>query len=135
MNKLTKSLLVTCAIFAFGNAHADQSAAVQADFTNVANIETVKEVQPKYPALAVRSGVEGYVILSYDLDANGKPKDIEIMEEHPKRVFSHAAIRALKASRFSVVDAEGVSYSVNGLARRYDFQFPADFNPRTARRR
>ncbi len=135
MKNVSKTLLLACAILGFQQAQAESPAAVTANFTNVADIETVRDVEPKYPALAIKTGVEGYVVLSYDLNASGKPVEIEVVEEHPKRVFSKSAIRALKASRFSVVDEAGTEYSVEGLARRYDFQFPKEFRSRTARRR
>lgn len=136
MNNVLKTVLVTCAILGFQHAQAEQQApALKADFFNVGAIETVKEVAPDYPRLAVRSGVEGYVVLSYNLDANGKPVDIAVVEAQPKRVFNESAIRALKASRFAVIDAEGTSYAIEGLARRYDFQFPEGAKTnRTARR-
>ena len=133
MKNVLKALLVTCAVMGLQQAQAEEHT-LKADFFNVGAIETLKDVAPDYPKLAMRSGVEGYVVLAYNLDANGKPIDIKVVEAQPKRVFTHSAIKALKASRFAVVDDAGTAYSVEGLARRYDFQFPEQAQSRTARR-
>ncbi|WP_317931307.1 energy transducer TonB [Halioxenophilus sp. WMMB6] len=134
MKKVVQTLLVAFTFLGLQQVQADEAKAVKADFFNVADIATIHEVEPAYPKLAMRTGVEGYVILSYNLDASGKPIDIKVVEEHPRRVFAEAAIRALKASRYEVVDQAGTAYVVKGLARRYDFQFPEELMARTARR-
>ncbi len=134
MKKLIPSLLFAGALVGFQPAIAEQNPqSIKANFSNVASIETVKDVAPKFPRLANRTGTEGHVVLSYNLDANGKPVDIKVVEEHPKRVFATTAIKALKASRFSVTDDEGTSYAVEGLSRRYDFQRSEQAANRTAR--
>lgn len=134
MKKLIPSILFVGALVGFQPAMAEERHyAIEANFSNVAAIETIKDVAPRFPRLADRTGVEGHVVLSYNLDANGKPVDIKVVEEHPKRVFATSAIKALKASRFSVTDDEGTSYAVNGLSRRYDFERPEQAANRTAR--
>ncbi|BFM05414.1 TonB family protein [Halioxenophilus aromaticivorans] len=134
MRKLIPSLLFAGALVGFQPTMAEERhSAIKADFSNVASIETVKDVAPAFPRLAVRTGAEGHVVLSYNLDVNGKPVDVKVVEEHPKRVFTSSAVKALKASRFSVTDDEGTSYAVKGLARRYDFQRPEAELNRTAR--
>jgi protein TonB len=131
--KTTVLAALTCGLLSV-SAIAEQKT-IKANFDNVDEIKTVKMVEPAYPKLAIRSGTEGYVVLSYNLDANGQPVDIKVLEEHPKRVFTHSAKRALKASRFVMTDAQGTNYAVEGLLQRYDFAFPQDQKlNRTARR-
>lgn len=121
MRKLIPALLFASTLVV-QQAAAQEAHTIKANFSNVASIETVKEVVPNFPRLADRNGAEGSVVLSYNLDVNGKPVDIKVVEAQPKRIFTKAALRALKASRFSVTDDQGTSYAVEGLSRRYDFQ-------------
>jgi len=124
MKKLFHTLLIAGAFVGFQQASAEEQHSVHANFSNVASIETIKDVAPTFPRMAVRTNAQGYVVLAYNLDASGKPVDIKVVEEQPKRTFTASAINALKASRFSVVDDAGTAYAVKGLSRRYDFQLP-----------
>lgn len=119
MKKIIPALMVAGALVGSQYALAEQG---PASLANNASIQKVQDVTPQFPRLATRAGTEGHVVLSYNLDVNGKPVDIKVVEEQPKRVFTASAVKALKASRFSVIDDQGTSYAVEGLSRRYDFQ-------------
>ena len=43
---------------------------------NFSSPKVKKKVVPKYPRFAQEKGIQGYVILKYDLDINGKPSNI-----------------------------------------------------------
>lgn len=96
-----KSILLVVAIvsasFASISQANDQSSVV---------LPTEKSVAPQYPASAHRKGMSGYVLVEFSLDEKGRARDIVVVDEQPKRVFSKAAIRALKRSSF---DVEGAS--------------------------
>ena len=100
LNKIVSLCVVTmlsAGAFAGQQANVEQTVKPQ---------PAVKKVAPKYPEMAHRKGVSGYVLVEYKLDEKGRAQDIEVVEAQPKRVFSKAAIRALKRSRFDVVDVD-----------------------------
>ncbi|MDF5627438.1 energy transducer TonB, partial [Vibrio parahaemolyticus] len=57
-------------------------------------------VDPRYPSKALKRRVEGYVIMRFTIDATGRPKDIEVIEAEPERMFEREAIRALKKWKY-----------------------------------
>lgn len=93
---LLASVLFTGAVFAADGA--EQPAREM--------VPVLKKVAPVYPEMAHRKGLSGYVLVEYKLNENGRATDIEVVEAKPKRVFSKAAVRALKRSKFDVVSAE-----------------------------
>ncbi|MDR2480355.1 MAG: energy transducer TonB [Treponema sp.] len=61
-----------------------------------------------YPPIALRSGIEGRVILELFIDQNGLIQQIRVMGETPKeRGFADAAVRALAGKRASPAMANG----------------------------
>jgi len=65
-----------------------------------------------YPPIALRSGIEGRVILELFIDRHGQIQRIEIMQERPEgRGFGEAAVKAFTGMRCvpAVADGEPVS--------------------------
>ena len=58
--------------------------------------------EPRYPSAAIRDCIEGSVIMSYDINPQGRPINIKINESSPKKVFDEEAIRAFKKWKFKV---------------------------------
>lgn len=56
----------------------------------------IKKVPADYPSNAILRGVSGYAIARYTVDAEGKTKDIKIIEAHPEGYFEKASIKAAK---------------------------------------
>lgn len=50
-------------------------------------------VRPYYPDQAHARGLQGYVLLRFDIEARGKTKNIEIISSAPAKVFDRAARR------------------------------------------
>jgi protein TonB len=69
-------------------------------------------VSPVYPAFAVRSRVEGLVILDVLIDREGKPERINPISS--AMVFEAAAMRAVKEWRWRpyVLEGEPVAFKV-----------------------
>jgi TonB family protein len=72
----------------------------------------IKRVSPVYPAFAVRSRVEGLVILDVLIDREGKPERINPISS--AMVFEAAAMRAVKEWRWRpyVLEGEPVAFKV-----------------------
>ncbi len=71
------------------------------------------KVAPVYPRSAQRAGREGYVLLEFTVDVEGRVRDPVVVEENPPEEFRAAAIAATKEFRYvpRVVNGEFVPVS------------------------
>lgn len=53
-----------------------------------------------YPQREFDAGRQGYVIVEFTLDANGRASDAKVVESKPERVFDDAALQAVRRGRF-----------------------------------
>ncbi|MDD1781024.1 TonB family protein [Enterovibrio sp. ZSDZ35] len=81
----------------------------------------ISRVEAVYPPKALRRGIEGYVIMSFTIDATGRPIDIEVIETSHKRMFERSAIRALKKFRYQPKVVNGVAQAQPGQTFKYEF--------------
>lgn len=79
-------------------------------------------VEPRYPINALKRRVEGYVIMQFTIDTAGRPKDIQVIEAKPKRVFEKEAVDALKKWKYQPKVEEGVSVEQFGQTARVEFK-------------
>ncbi|MDF5114385.1 energy transducer TonB, partial [Vibrio parahaemolyticus] len=79
-------------------------------------------VDPRYPSKAPKRRVEGYVIMRFTIDATGRPKDIEVIEAEPERMFEREAIRALKKWKYQPKVEDGVSIEQFGQTAKVEFK-------------
>jgi len=79
-------------------------------------------VQPRYPAKALRSNKEGYVVLSFDINESGRVTNIQVVQAEPKRLFDREAKRALKKWKYKPMVVNGQAVSQLGQKIRLDFQ-------------
>ncbi|GLS26706.1 energy transducer TonB [Marinibactrum halimedae] len=86
----------------------------------------VKDIKPEYPRHALKNKVQGYVLVSYNVNAQGAVEEITVIEESPAKVFTSAARRALASSVFTVETKDGQKAAMDGLKRRYEFQLVVD---------
>ncbi|MDR0624816.1 MAG: energy transducer TonB, partial [Treponema sp.] len=77
-----------------------------------------------YPPIALRSGIEGRVILELFIDRTGQVQRITILQETPPgRGFGEAAVRAFEGQRCSPAEANGLPVSVR-------YRYPVSFRIR-----
>lgn len=57
-----------------------------------------------YPASAQRAGVQGRVLLAFNISRKGRADDVDILTADPADEFDAAATRAIKQVRFTVPD-------------------------------
>lgn len=65
-----------------------------------ANVIPLVRINPVYPQRAKMMKKEGYVKLEFTITEQGTVKDVEVVEAAPKRLFNHAAKRALLKWKF-----------------------------------
>lgn len=81
----------------------------------------VVRIDPKYPTQAAKDGIEGWVKLSFSIDATGAVTDVQVLEAEPKRIFDREAIRALKAWKYQPQMKDGKAIAQHGMQVQLDF--------------
>ncbi|MEM7741197.1 MAG: energy transducer TonB [Pseudomonadota bacterium] len=76
------------------------SAALVANGSAAAEPALLKAVPPDYPRAAERRDIEGYVIVSIDVDAAGKVVAVSVIESDNPGIFDSAAVRAVERWKF-----------------------------------
>lgn len=91
----------------------------------LANVTLAYEsiVQPTYPPLARRRGLEGTVLLAVHVGRDGLPIDAEVRQSSGSALLDRAAREAVLRWRFRPVRIEGVMVEATGLVPiRFDLQ-------------
>jgi protein TonB len=74
-----------------------------------------------YPPIALRSGIEGRVILELFIDRTGRVQRITVLQENPPgRGFGEAAVKAFEGQRCRPAEANGEAVSVR-------YRYPVTF--------
>lgn len=81
----------------------------------------VVRIDPKYPPQAAKDGIEGWVKLSFTIDATGAVIDVQVLDAEPKRIFDREAIRALKAWKYQPQMKDGKAIVQQGMQVQLDF--------------
>jgi protein TonB len=61
----------------------------------------VSQVSPRYPPLALRRRIEGFVELSFTVQTDGRVTDISVVDSQPSTLFNREAINAMERWRFA----------------------------------
>lgn len=114
MKKISLTLLFSAAaaILATGGL----TSAALAD--TAPTVVPVRDIQPEYPARALRRDTSGYVIVRFDVDAGGRAKNINIVESQPASTFDAAVLTAVRRSTFEV---QGEENTLDNVERIYRF--------------
>lgn len=67
-------------------------------------------IQPNYPRKALTEGIEGWVKFKFTIAPDGTPKNIELVEAKPRRIFETAAKKAIYKWKFKprIIDGKAV---------------------------
>ncbi|MGF1727344.1 energy transducer TonB [Photobacterium nomapromontoriensis] len=79
-------------------------------------------VEPRYPARAMKQGAEGYVVMSFTIDPQGRPVEVKVMEANPRRLFEREAMRALKKWKYQPKVIDGKAIAQVGQTVRLEFK-------------
>lgn len=60
----------------------------------------LKAMPPEYPRAAERREIEGFVIVSIDVDADGKVAAVSVVEADNPGIFDSSAVRAVERWKF-----------------------------------
>ena len=79
------------------------------------------QAQPNYPIGPASQGIEGWVLLQYDVDTSGTLSNIKVMDSQPRRTFDREAVTALKKWKFRPAMDNGQPMSVKGQTVKIEF--------------
>jgi protein TonB len=89
-------------------------------FTHDGPLMAIVRVKPTYPPVAAARGLEGHVLVQFDVLSNGTVSNISVVESS-HALFERAAIAAARSFRFKARVVDGVPLLSTGV--QYQFRF------------
>jgi protein TonB len=89
---------------------------------------TILKVKPPYPVPALIQGIEGYVIVQYDVRLSGVVDNIMVVESS-NDIFDAAAVDAVSRFLYKPRVVDGVNKETKGLKRRFQFEIRKTKSP------
>lgn len=81
----------------------------------------VRQVQPVYPAMALRRRMSGWVEVRFIVGTDGKVSEVTVLRSDPARLFDREATRAVQQWLFEPAQRNGVKVP-STLSRRIEFK-------------
>lgn len=66
------------------------------------HISPIIRIEPHYPTKAAQQGISGSVVLKYDIAANGRTKNISVIQSKPTGIFDKSAKEALAKWEYKI---------------------------------
>lgn len=82
----------------------------------------IVRIAPTYPARGLQRGIEGYVVVEFDVDENGQVINPRVLYGEPPGFFDRAAINALERWRYNPKIVDGKQVPMYGLQQRLTFE-------------
>lgn len=77
---------------------------------------------PQYPQTPANRGIEGYVIISLTVTADGQVADPYVMEAEPAGVFNRAALKAISKFKYKPRVVDGKALPVSNVRYKMTFE-------------
>jgi len=77
---------------------------------------------PTYPAEARERGIEGWVLVRYDVTVDGEVIEPTVVQADPPGVFDRAAVEAVSAWRYKAPIVDGEPRVTHGVESRVTFK-------------
>ena len=81
----------------------------------------VKQEAPAYPRRARDRGLEGYIVMSFDVSPEGKVQNITVKDANPSNAFVRSATNAVSSMEFTPCISNGIAVEVTDVSVKYDF--------------
>jgi len=88
------------------------------------NVQPIERIEPSFPQEAAIKGIEGYVLLRFNITEDGKAEDIDVVKAEPRNLFEREAKNAVRKWRYKPRLVGGVPTKVLGQEVRFDFKLP-----------
>ncbi|MEC8227882.1 MAG: energy transducer TonB, partial [Pseudomonadota bacterium] len=86
----------------------------------------VMRVDPVYPMEAAKQGIEGSVVLQFDITESGETDNINIVDSFPEGTFDKSAIKALSQWQYKPRIQGGVAQRQTALRVQLDYRLDED---------
>ena len=77
---------------------------------------------PQYPQSKANLGIEGYVVISLSVTAEGQVEDPYVIESDPKDVFNRAALKAIRKFKYKPRVVNGIALPVTNVRYKMTFE-------------
>ncbi|MDD9155370.1 energy transducer TonB [Aliivibrio sp. S4TY2] len=91
------------------------------DFKGNQQAMPLYRVEPRYPSKAMKRGAEGFVVMSFTIDEQGRPTDVKVTDAKPRRMFEREAVKALKKWKYQPKVLDGKAISQVGQTVKLEF--------------
>lgn len=78
--------------------------------------------EPDYPTIALQRGIEGYVIVQFDVTEEGAVENPVVLEAKPPSIFDRSAIRAALKFKYKPKILNGQPVRVSGVKNRITYE-------------
>lgn len=78
-------------------------------------------VEPDYPRKAAEQGIEGWVVLRFDIGTAGQVQNAKVVKAQPPRVFDKSALRAVKRWKYRPTIVKGKAIVKPGVKVKLSF--------------
>ncbi len=78
--------------------------------------------QPIYPSKAQRKGIEGRVVVEFDLNEHGKVINPRIIQSTPSSIFNRSVIKAISQYQYEPYSLDGQPIGLHGLQEEFQFK-------------
>lgn len=78
-------------------------------------------VNPIYPPRALSQGLEGFVLVQFDITASGATTNVKVIDSKPKGVFDRAAVRAVRKWKYRPRVVDGKALAKTGIRVNFPF--------------
>ena len=82
----------------------------------------ITRVNPEYPIRALTRGIEGYVVLEFDVTKTGTVRDPVVIDAKPPGIFNRSAINAALRYKYKPKVDNGEPIDVTGVKTRITFE-------------
>ncbi|MEZ9234199.1 energy transducer TonB [Shewanella sp. 10N.286.52.A9] len=136
-------ILITCGCTIAGSQSTSEAIAPhkETDIENLSKRPLVKPSPAKYPIAAANEGIEGWVQLNFDINAQGNTENISVLKSNPEGVFDQAAIESLSKWEYRPKIVNGEAIHQHEMTIQLDFtlsdknevnsdSFTSNFTPR-----
>lgn len=77
---------------------------------------------PDYPRRAETRGIQGELVVQFNIDTLGKVTEPKVIQAQPNGVFDRAVLKALEKNRYEPQKVNGRPVTVSGVQERYVFK-------------
>tara|TARA_R110001592_G_scaffold363398_2_gene687930 strand:- start:291 stop:1115 length:825 start_codon:yes stop_codon:yes gene_type:complete len=82
----------------------------------------IVKVAPIYPLLAQQMGLEGYVIVKYCVDREGRTTNVQVVDSMPEGVFDAASVVAARLFLYRPEIQNGIAVERHGVVNKFTYE-------------